>query len=154
MLIDRAAGRGPTRRGFLLTAMGSAFMFGFARQGNAAQVYPQAAGNLPAGGAFEPTIWCSIAPDGWVNVNVIRAEMGQHVGTALARIIADEMEADWNKVRITYVDTDPKWGLMITGGSWSVWLTWDRSPDCVCSPPENKRPSASRRRVSCVVGRA
>lgn len=123
---DRAAGRGPTRRGFLLTAMGSAFMFGFARQGNAAQVYPQAASNLPAGGAFEPTIWCSIAPDGWVNVNVIRAEMGQHVGTALARIIADEMEADWNKVRITYVDTDPKWGLMITGGSWSVWLTWDQ----------------------------
>ncbi|MFT9385390.1 molybdopterin cofactor-binding domain-containing protein [Acetobacter sp.] len=123
---DRAAGLGPTRRGFLLTAAGTSFLFGFARPGQAAQVFPQMAADQPAGGVFEPTIWCSIAPDGWVNVNIIRAEMGQHVGTALARIIADEMEADWNKVRITYVDTDPKWGLMVTGGSWSVWMTWDQ----------------------------
>ncbi|MFT8721104.1 MAG: molybdopterin cofactor-binding domain-containing protein [Acetobacter malorum] len=121
---DRAAGRGPTRRGVLLTGLGSAFMFGFAREASAAQTYPQNA-SLPGNGAFEPTVWCSVGPDGVVNVNIIRAEMGQHVGTALARIIADEMEADWDKVRITYVDTDPKWGLMVTGGSWSVWMTWD-----------------------------
>ena len=50
--------------------------------------------------------------------------MGQHVGTALARILADELEADWDKVRIVAVDTDPKWGLMVTGGSWSVWQTF------------------------------
>ena len=50
--------------------------------------------------------------------------MGQHVGTALARILADELEADWDKVRIVAVDTDPKWGLMVTGGSWSVWMTF------------------------------
>ena len=59
-----------------------------------------------------------------VTVNIIRAEMGQHVGTALARILADELEADWSKVRINHVDTDPKWGLMVTGGSWSVWQTF------------------------------
>jgi CO/xanthine dehydrogenase Mo-binding subunit len=47
--------------------------------------------------------------------------MGQHVGTALARIVAEELEADWDKVRTVTVDSDPKWGLMITGGSWSVW---------------------------------
>ena len=50
--------------------------------------------------------------------------MGQHVGTALARIVADELEADWSKVSVVYVDTDPKWGLMITGGSWSVWQSF------------------------------
>ena len=50
-------------------------------------------------------------PDGIVTVNIIRAEMGQHVGTALARIVADELEADWSKVRIVTVDTDPKWGI-------------------------------------------
>ena len=50
--------------------------------------------------------------------------MGQHVGTALARILADELEADWAKVRIDHVDTDPKWGLMVTGGSWSVWQSF------------------------------
>ena len=59
-----------------------------------------------------------------VTVNIIRAEMGQHVGTALARILADELEADWDKVRIIHVDSDPKWGLMVTGGSWSVWQTF------------------------------
>jgi hypothetical protein len=32
-----------------------------------------------------------------VTVNVIRAEMGQHVGAALARIKADELEADWER---------------------------------------------------------
>ena len=73
---------------------------------------------------FEPTIWYSIDRDGIVTVNIIRAEMGQHIGTALARILADELEADWNKVRIDAVDTDPKWGLMMTGGSWSVWMTF------------------------------
>lgn len=50
--------------------------------------------------------------------------MGQHVGTALARILADELEVGWDKVRISHVDTDPKWGLMVTGGSWSVWQTF------------------------------
>ena len=59
-----------------------------------------------------------------VTVNVIRAELGQHVGTAIARIVADELEADWSKVRIHHVDSDPKWGLMVTGGSWSVWQSF------------------------------
>src|SRR5262249_17428926 len=53
--------------------------------------------------------------------NITRAEMGQHIGTAIARILADELEVDWSKVRISAVDTDPKWGVMVTGGSKSVW---------------------------------
>jgi CO/xanthine dehydrogenase Mo-binding subunit len=50
--------------------------------------------------------------------------MGQHVGTAIARIVADELEAPWSKVKISHVDSDPKWGLMVTGGSWSVWQSY------------------------------
>src|SRR5258708_21304162 len=50
--------------------------------------------------------------------------MGQHVGTALAQIVAEELEADWNKVKTVTVDSDPKWGLMVTGGSWSVWQSF------------------------------
>ncbi|MBO1361010.1 xanthine dehydrogenase family protein molybdopterin-binding subunit [Acetobacter sacchari] len=118
-----ASATGLSRRGFLSAGVGGALLFGFARQARATQVFPAGAPLPPE--QFEPTIWCSVGSDGEVNVNIIRAEMGQHVGTALARIIADEMEADWDKVKITHVDTDPKWGMMVTGGSWSVWQTWD-----------------------------
>src|SRR5260370_31484369 len=73
------------------------------------------------GDLFEPTIWYSIGRDGRITVNIIRAEMGQHVGTALARIVADELEADWSKVKIDIVDSYPKWGLMMTVGSCEAW---------------------------------
>jgi isoquinoline 1-oxidoreductase beta subunit len=106
-----------SRRGFLAGMAGAGIAFGFVRT-------EMVAAATPAGSAFEPTIWYSIDRDGIVTVNIIRAEMGQHVGTALARILADELEADWDKVRIAAVDTDPKWGLMVTGGSWSVWMTF------------------------------
>jgi len=71
---------------------------------------------------FEPTIWYGLGRDGIVTVNITRAEMGQHIGTAIARILADELEVEWSNVRISAVDTDPKWGVMSTGGSKSVWL--------------------------------
>ncbi|MBF0875275.1 xanthine dehydrogenase family protein molybdopterin-binding subunit [Gluconobacter cerevisiae] len=112
-----------SRRNFLMTAAGGGLMFGFARKAGAAVTLPSP---MPPEAAFEPNIWCAIAPDGAINVNIVRAEMGQHVGTALARIIADEMDASWDKIKITEVDTAPKWaGKYVTGGSWSVWDTWD-----------------------------
>jgi isoquinoline 1-oxidoreductase subunit beta len=106
-----------SRRCFLVGMAGAAAAFGFARTG-------ALAGAENATDAFEPTIWYSIDREGMVTVNIIRAEMGQHVGTALARILADQLEADWDKVRLDMVDTDSKWGLMVTGGSWSVWATF------------------------------
>ena len=118
----------PSRRGFLIAMMGAGVMLGYARSGLAAVEFlasgAQGERESSAGDLFEPTIWCGVDRVGAVTVNIIRAEMGQHVGTALARIVADELEADWSKVSVAYVDTDPKWGLMITGGSWSVWQSF------------------------------
>ena len=107
-----------TRRGFLISAVSAGFTMAFA--------WPQTGLAAITGLAapFEPTLWYDIDRDGMVTVNIIRAEMGQHVGTALARIVADELEADWASVRLRYVDTDPKWGTMVTGGSWSVWQSF------------------------------
>jgi len=82
-----------------------------------------AADDLAAAGAskrFSPAVWFEVDGTGAVLVNIAKAEMGQHVGTALARIVADELGADWSRVSIKHVDTDPKWGYMVTGGSWSV----------------------------------
>ena len=109
-----------SRRQFLIAASAVSATFGFAAVGEASVVL----GSYTGAPAFEPTIWYSIDRSGLVTVNIIRAEMGQHVGTAIARIVADELEADWNKVRIVHVDSDPKWGLMVTGGSWSVWQSY------------------------------
>jgi CO/xanthine dehydrogenase Mo-binding subunit len=104
-----------SRRAFLVGLSG-AVTFGFVpREGTA-----QESGS--ASGPFEPTIWYSVDRDGIVTVNITRAEMGQHIGTAIARIVADELEVEWSNVRIVLVDTDPKWGVMSTGGSKSVWL--------------------------------
>ena len=118
----------PSRRSFLITMLGAGVMLGYAKSTlGAADAALQALSTQTArsaGDLFEPTIWYGIDPSGTVTVNIIRAEMGQHVGTALARIVADELEADWRKVKIVTVDTDPKWGMMVTGGSWSVWQSF------------------------------
>jgi CO/xanthine dehydrogenase Mo-binding subunit len=106
-----------SRRGFLVAAAGTGLAFSFLT----ACTTGETASTAPA---YEPTQWYSIDNNGIVTVNVIRAEMGQHVGTSLARILADELEAPWDNVRINHVDSDPKWGLMVTGGSWSVWQTY------------------------------
>src|SRR3984893_7599175 len=118
----------PSRRGFLIAMMGAGVMLGYARSSLAAVEFlapgTQGARESSAGDLFEPTIWYGIDRSGAVTVNVIRGEMGQHVGTALARIVADELEADWDKVSVVYVDSDPKWGEMLTGASWSVWQSF------------------------------
>jgi isoquinoline 1-oxidoreductase len=83
-----------------------------------------------AAGKFEPTAWYSIAPDGKITVMVGKAEMGQHVSSAMAQIVAEELEADWRMMNIALVDNDPKYndpvlGALITGGSWSVRMNFD-----------------------------
>jgi isoquinoline 1-oxidoreductase subunit beta len=114
-----------SRRNFLIVTVETGIVLGYARSVLAAVEFPLTAERGAAyGNLFEPTIWYSIGHDGRITVNIIRAEMGQHVGTALARIVADELEADWDKVAIVHVDSDPKWGVMVTGGSWSVWQSF------------------------------
>jgi isoquinoline 1-oxidoreductase beta subunit len=115
-----------SRRSFLIAAASTGAVFGFVGAGRAQNSFPTFSAQAPAPGLpqFEPTMWFSIDHDGIVTVNIPKAEMGQHIGTAIARILADELEADWTNVRILGVDTDPKWGPMVTGGSTSVWSTY------------------------------
>ena len=75
--------------------------------------------------AFEPNAWLTITPDGIVTVHIIRAEMGQGVGTAIAQIVAEELEADWKDIRVDYPVNEPKYGPMFAGGSTSVSLSFD-----------------------------
>jgi len=110
---------GLSRRGFLIGASTLGFTLGFVNVDFAEGA------ETDSGLSFEPTIWYGIDKQGIVTVNIAEAEMGQHIGTALARIVAEELEVNWIDVRIEYVDTDPKYGIRITGGSWSVWQNFD-----------------------------
>lgn len=115
-----------SRRTFLAGTVGTTLVMGIG------SVLPgcsreEAASDLAAQGAskrFSPTVWFELDGTGSVLINIAKAEMGQHVGTALARIVADELGADWSRVSIKHVDSDPKWGYMVTGGSWSVFTTF------------------------------
>jgi isoquinoline 1-oxidoreductase len=82
-------------------------------------------GRAAAAAAWNPNTALTMTPDGIVTVHITKAEMGQGVGTALAQIVAEELEAEWKDVRVDYPVADPKFGLMLTGGSWSVNWTFD-----------------------------
>ncbi|HSN14006.1 MAG TPA: molybdopterin cofactor-binding domain-containing protein, partial [Anaeromyxobacteraceae bacterium] len=69
---------------------------------------------------FSPSAWLHIGPDGVVTVHLGKSEMGQGTFTGMAVLIAEELEADWTKVRVVSADADPRFGNMVTGGSRSV----------------------------------
>ncbi|HEY4688918.1 MAG TPA: xanthine dehydrogenase family protein molybdopterin-binding subunit [Anaerolineae bacterium] len=70
--------------------------------------------------SFAPGVYLHIDSTGLVTITVHRSEMGQGVRTALPMIIADELEADWSKVRVEQADGDARYGDQTTGGSASV----------------------------------
>jgi len=77
--------------------------------------------------SFAPNVFLRIDPNGDVTIWVARSDMGQGVRTALPMIIAEELDADWSRVRVVQADAHPdKYGRMMTVGSTSVrggaWL--------------------------------
>ena len=52
------------------------------------------------GASIQPNLFVGIAADGTVTITCSRSEMGQGVRTGIPMILADELEADWNRVKI------------------------------------------------------
>ena len=82
--------------------------------------------------SFAPNVFLRIDPNGDVTIWVARSDMGQGVRTALPMIIAEELDADWSRVRVVQADAHPdKYGRMMTVGSTSVrggaWLPLRRA---------------------------
>ncbi|MCB1605368.1 MAG: xanthine dehydrogenase family protein molybdopterin-binding subunit [Xanthomonadales bacterium] len=67
-----------------------------------------------------PGLFVAIDGKGQVTVTCHRSEMGQHIHTAVAQIVADELEADWQRVSVAQGLGDPKYGDQNTDGSRSV----------------------------------
>jgi len=69
---------------------------------------------------FDPSVWMAIGSDGTVIIVAHRSEMGCGSRTALPLVVADELDADWSKVKIDQAIGDPKYGEQDTDGSHSV----------------------------------
>src|SRR6201988_76010 len=80
--------------------------------------------------AFTPSIWFKLTPDGKVTMHIVKAEMGQHVGTGLAQVIAEELEVRWEDVRLDSplesVENFAIYGLAYTVNSGSITTEFDR----------------------------
>src|SRR5213078_1937572 len=83
--------------------------------------YQTGAGAMPHGVVVDPRVFVSIAPDGIVTIVGHRAEMGTGVRTSLPLIVAEEMEADWSRVRVQQAPgNEAKYGNQDTDGSRST----------------------------------
>jgi len=110
------------RRDFIkytgLTTAGLAFGF-----------YISSAGKLIAQDVktvFSPNLWLQIDKDGIVTITMHRSEMGQKVWTSLPMIVAEELEADWSKIKVVQGNLNEEFGSQVTGGSASIRTSYDK----------------------------
>lgn len=111
-----------SRRSFIVGTSAAGLALGFASvPGSSA---------LAAPASFDPSVWYSIAPDGLVTVTCGKADMGQHIASTMAQLVAEELGANWKDMRVKLASNDPKYndpvlGAQITGGSWSTMMNFD-----------------------------
>src|SRR5262245_61245324 len=80
---------------------------------------------------FAPNAFVRVGTDDTVTVIINHSEMGQGVYTGLSMLVAEELDADWSKVRPEAAPVDgaynhPVFGIQVTGGSTSTWTEWER----------------------------
>jgi isoquinoline 1-oxidoreductase beta subunit len=107
------------RRSFLQTSVmaggGLALgLYDFANDGPEAMAQGQSLGDL------SPLAFVSIATDGTITLMARSPEVGQGVKTMLPMMIAEELDADWSKVRVQQADLDDRYGGQSAGGSTST----------------------------------
>ena len=74
---------------------------------------------------FNPNLFIQLKSNGDLILIAARSEMGQGVRTSLTSIIADEMEADWQRVSVKQATGDVKYGNQNTDGSRSIRTFFD-----------------------------
>ena len=83
--------------------------------------YETGAGKMPHGTVVDPRVFVAIAPDGIVTIIAHRSEMGTGVRTSLPLVVAEEMDADWSRVRVQQANGDEvRYGNQDTDGSRST----------------------------------
>jgi len=80
---------------------------------------------------FSVNAFVRIGTDNTVTVIVNHSEMGQGPYTSIPMMVAEELDADWSKVRYEAAPVAPQYnhsvyGIQMTGGSTSTWSEWER----------------------------
>ena len=138
-----------SRRDFVRTvALGSAgLVVGF----NSRNVFAAASGSQ-----FSPNGWVKIDIDGTVTLTIGKSEMGQGVRTSLAMLLAEELEADWTRIKLVQATPSPGSDLG-TGGSDSMRSSWKPLRQAGAAAREMLATAAAARwkvdRASCEASR-
>jgi len=104
-----------SRRGFL----GGAFSAGALILGS--RLLPiEAVAATTSDATWQPSVYLGLEPDGRVIIIAHRSEMGTGIRTALPMIVAEELDADWSRVKIEQAIGDVKYGSQDTDGSESI----------------------------------
>jgi isoquinoline 1-oxidoreductase subunit beta len=120
-----------SRRGFLkgTAVLGGGLVVAFVIPG--AHRFARAAENQ--GNVFAPNAFLRIGNDNTVTVLLGHSEMGQGIWTGLTMLIAEELDADWSKIKVEHSPASAAdygmagfGGMQITGGSTSTWMEFDR----------------------------
>ncbi|WP_223523573.1 xanthine dehydrogenase family protein molybdopterin-binding subunit [Pseudomonas sp. A-B-26] len=120
-----------SRRGFLKgsAVLGGGLVVAFVIPG----AHRFALGAENQGDVFAPNAFLRIGNDNSVTVLLGHSEMGQGIWTGLTMLIAEELDADWSKIRVEHSPASaaeygmPAFGgMQITGGSTSTWMEFDR----------------------------
>jgi isoquinoline 1-oxidoreductase beta subunit len=119
---------GVDRRSFLKLGAAAGFSLGLFPAGGASAAEPAATGLKPQ---QDPAAFVSIDPSGVVTVMVNRLDFGQGVITGLPMLVAEELDADWSKVRGHLAPAadaykDPGFGIQMTGGSSALHNSWQQ----------------------------
>jgi isoquinoline 1-oxidoreductase beta subunit len=120
-----------SRRGFLKGSawLGGGLVVAFVIPG----AHRFAMGAQNQGSVFAPNAFLRIGNDNSVTVLLGHSEMGQGIWTGLTMLIAEELDADWSKIRVEHSPASAAdygmpgfGGMQITGGSTSTWMEFDR----------------------------
>jgi isoquinoline 1-oxidoreductase beta subunit len=138
-----------TRRGFLRTVgalSGLVLSVGLPGIVNAADKPKYGAEGMPNGYKDDPRIFVAIAADGTVTIIAHRAEMGQGVRTSLPMVVADELDASWERVRVSQAPGDElRFGNQDTDGSRSMRQWYEPMRQCGASARTMLEMAAAKR---------
>lgn len=110
-----------SRRTFLGVSTAGFAVAAFSKPASAFSRYPVGGETMPHGLVDDPLIFVSIDPDGTVTLVAHRSEMGTGSRTSLPMVLADEMGADWERVKLVQAEGDePRYGNQDTDGSRSM----------------------------------